>query len=278
MSSQLTISELRKKQYDILKKRFPHAFEWKWYSYRRYKLKLYIEAGCFLAYWFIKLRIKANYITATYALMGLSGGILLAISSKITIFVACSFYFFRGILDGADGIVARETKQASINGTVFDSYAAHIGWISLWTGMGIYLGHSTHWIFYYLSVVIPALFALDLHSNAIDTFIVHRLLQKFSVMDSNLILKQKNITDSKKIRNIKNVVDKIFEHNARTLDSIVLMILFETFTSYRIVWVFFSCFLVWQAIIFTIRFYMIVHGGWAEKELANLQKTLNIKP
>ena len=275
MSLWLEIAELRKHRYDSLKKRFPYVFEWKWYSYRRFKLKLYVEAGCFLAYWLIKWKIKPNYITVVYVLMGLSGGILLAVPSRATVFIGSFFYYFRGIIDWADGIVARVNKQTSISGTVLDSYGAHIGWISLWVGLGIYLGHSTSPIFYYLAPVIPALLAADLYSNARDIFIYGNLLQKTNnnkSVDTNQTIQ--DVSTNRMVKNIKAFIDKIFEHNARTVDIIVFMILFELSTPYRIIWIFYSAFLFWQIVVFIIRLLILTRGGWAEEELERLRNII----
>ena len=275
MSLWLEIAELRKNRYDDLKKRFPYVFKWKWYSYRRFKLKLYVEAGCFLAFWLIKLRVTPNYITVVYALMGLCGGILLSVPSRTTVFIALFFYYFRGIIDWADGIVARVNKQTSISGTVLDSYGAHIGWISLWVGLGIYLGHSASPIFYYLAPIIPALFAADLYSNARDTFIHNNLLQKASNNKSvNVKQSIQDVSTNNPVKNIKTFIDKIFEHNARTVDIIVFMILFELITSCKIVWIFYSAFLFWQTVVFIIRLLMLTRGGWAEEELDKLRKII----
>ena len=238
-----SISELRKNRYDDLRIRYPYVFEWKWYSYRRFKLRLYVEASSFLAYFLIRLRVKPDYITAVYALMGLSGGIFLSIPSKITVCIAAFFYYFRGIIDWTDGIVARVNKQASINGTVFDSYGAHVGWIFLWMGLGIYLGHSTSKMFYFLSPLIPTLFAADLYSNARDTLISHRLLHNSTKRDIEDTLKKEENARPTKLHKIKAIIDKIFEHNTRTVDLIIFMILLETFTEYRVMWIFYSFFL-----------------------------------
>ena len=268
-----SIIKLKKDRYEDLKARNPYVFDWKWYSYRRFKLKLYVEVSSVLAYFLIKLRVKPNQITAVYALIGITGGILLAFPYRLSIFIAVLFFYFRGILDWTDGVVARASNQTSLNGMVFDAYGAHVGWIFLWTGLGFYLAHYTHPVFFYLSPVIPVLLAADLYSNARDTFIYHGILQKSGQIDKVLAKNPWPHTHTK-LRKFKNIIDKMFEHNTRTVDLIVLMIVLENITPYKILWIFYLCFMEWQITIFTVRFLTIAHGGWAENELDKLKKHL----
>ena len=202
-----SIAKLKKERYDNLRERHPYIFKWKWYSYRKFKLKFYIEASSILAYFCIKFHIKPNYITAVYAMMGLSGGILLAIPSRPLIVVAILFYYSRGILDWTDGLVARANNQISVSGMVFDSYGAHLGWVSLWTGLGIYLGHYTNPIFFYLTPILPFLFAADLYANARETIIYHHLLKNYKAESrKEEALKNSNKSKIKKIKNFINII------------------------------------------------------------------------
>lgn len=265
---------LRKHRYEQLQSKHPYVFQWKWYSYRRFKLKLYVWTGSFLAYFLIKLKVKPNFITLVYALMGIAGGILLAIPHRPAVYIAISFFYFRGILDWTDGIVARFSQQTSLDGAILDSYGSWVGWISLWTGMGFYLGHNTFQVFFYLTPLIPVLFAADLHSNARDTLLCQHLLRYKETEKKNNSLHTGYASGKAKIKKIKDFIDKVFEHNARTVDLVAFIILIESLSKIKVLWVFYVSFIVWQIIIFIVRVSLVVQGRWAQSELRNLQKDL----
>lgn len=265
--------QLRKEYYDYLMEKYPYVFHsWKWYDYRKIKLVVYNFLSSYISYFLIKLKIKPNYITAVYALMGIVGGVLLAVPNRNFIFIGIFCFFFRTVFDWCDGTVARVNKEESISGAAFDSYAASVGWISLWAGAGIYLGHSTSFLFYYLAPLIPALFAADLYSNMRETLIYHKFLKDHGTIKNDSIFDVHEKGRKTVIRKIKNFIDVVFQHDAHSIDLILLLIIIEIFTPLRILWLFYISFLVWQFLIFAFRFYSITRGGVAEKELNNLRK------
>jgi len=268
-----SIKEIRKNIYEDNRRDNPYMFDkWKWFYYRKLKAILYMEGATLFAYLFLKMSVHPNIITLIYLLMGIFGGILIAIPDTAAIAVGLVFFYFRGIFDWTDGPVARITKKTSINGTVMDSYGALVGWVSLWTGLGFYLGHSTATIFYYLTPVIPALFAADLYANARETIIYHHILRDSRVKSEKGSISK--INSESKIRKIKNFIDSMFEHNARTVDFIVFLIIAEMLTPLKLVWIVYSVFLVWQIIIFTTRLLIITRGGWAENQIEDLKKNI----
>ena len=275
MSFLRSIAEYKKIRYDELKANYPYVLKWKWYYYRRWKVAIYFETSSVLAYIFVKLRIKPNYITAVYVIMGISGGVLLAVPSHACIYLAIAFYYFRGVFDWTDGLVARVMNQSTISGSVFDSYGASAGWIFLWTGLGLYLGNYTSHLFYYICPIIPVLFAADLYSSARDALINSGMLQRSGKVAEESRKEVAGInSEGGGLRKIKSTIDNLFENNVRTVDLILLMILVETVSQWRILWVYYLCFLGWQITIFIIRFLMIIRGGWAESELEKLRRKL----
>lgn len=268
-------ARLRQYQREQLRMYYSYVFdEWKWYDYRRIKLNLYNFISSFIAHFLIKWKVKPNYITAVYAIMGVAGGILVAIPDKAAIYCAISFFYFKGLLDWCDGAAARVNNQVTLSGAAFDGYAASVGWIALWGGVGIYLGNSTDNLFYYLAPVIPVLFAADIYSNLRDTLIFRNYL-KDSIANKQDINYNREVRFSPgRLRKIKNAIDFIFQHEVHSVDFICLLILIETLSSVRILWVYYSAFLVWQIIIFFVRLVMITRGGLAESELRKLREYL----
>ena len=73
--------------------------------------------------------------------------------------------------------------------------------------------------------------------------------------------------EHKTITGIIRSINQLFEHNARTVDTICLLILLELLFPVFVTWIVFLVFLLWQIVIFSGIFYMVAKGGWAEKEL-----------
>lgn len=270
-----TVPELRKDIYDYNRKRFPYIFnEWKWYSYRKFKAKLYMNVSPWLVYLFMKARIRPNTVTVVYALMGILGGIFLAIPIKWFILAGIILFYFRPFLDWSDGLLARTTKQTSITGDVLDPYGAHTGWIALWAGMGLYLASkSGEAIFFYLTPIIPAILAMSIFSSA-----KNRLYDKHMVKAIHDYVSTKQIqvsvqanshvaTKHPRVAQVVLFIERRFEHNAGFVDLICLIILLELFLPIFISWVLFLAFLIWRIVFFFASFYLVAKGGWVEKEL-----------
>lgn len=270
------ISELRKKIYAYHRKYYLYIFdEWKWYSYRKFKAKLYMDISAYLVFIFMKMGVKPNTVTATYAIMGILGGVLLAIPSRITILSGIAFFYFRPFLDWSDGLLARETKQISITGDVLDAYGAGLGWIALWIGIGLYVANKSGMaLFYYTVPLFPAIYAMNITSAARMHFYIHYLNKQtylnIKQNQNRLLIKTngENYAKFTRIMKARNFIDKIFEHNARSVDFICLIILIEVlFPTIFISWFIYLFFLLWQVVTFFAKFFVFVKSRWAEKEL-----------
>ena len=274
-----TVAELRKDTYDYHRKYYSYIFdEWKWYSYRKFKAKLYMEVGPWLAYLFMKAKITPNTVSVAYAVMGILGGVFLAIPIKWFILAGIIFFYFMPLLDWSDGLLARATNQTSITGDVLDPYCGLVGWVALWAGMGLYVaGKSGEVIFFYLTPIIPAIFALNIilfgQSRLFDKHIVEAIRDYIPkkqnhmtiiTASSDLTIKYPRITKAMR------ALDKVFESNARTVDLICLVILLELLLpNLFISWILFLTFLLWQIVLFGAQFYRVARGGWAETKLQN---------
>lgn len=272
-----TVSELRKDIYDYQRKTHPYIFtEWKWYSYRKFKAKLYMEVCPWLVYLFMKAGIRPNTVTAVYAVMGILGGIFLAIPIKWLILAGIVFFYFRPFLDWSDGLLARETKQTSITGDVLDSYGASAGWVALWAGMGLYLaGKSGEAIFFYLTPIIPVIFALNINASVkdrlYDSYLAKGIRDYISNKQNQVPIQANSDAETKhpRVAQVVKFVEESFAHNAGFVDLLCLIILLELFLPIFISWVLFLVFLLWKVVTFTAIFYVVARGGWIEKKLQN---------
>lgn len=270
-----SIAELRKKRYQISYDLYPYIREWKKYPYTWFKAHLYMEASAILVYLLLKTKVKPNTVTIVYTAMGILGGILLVIPSRAATLLAILLFYLRGILDWSDGLLARVTEQTSITGDILDPYGAQAGWISLWVGLGLNVASkSGMMVFYYLVPLIPALWAGDMWS-----FARVRLFAKYVSKDrfQEVINKSKEellVSESAQGKGIISTAEKMFwlmhsafEHRARFVDLICLILLIEMFSTIFISWFVFLVFLVWQIVVFATKFCWVAKGGTVEREL-----------
>lgn len=280
-----SIRELKQVQYDYIYKYYGYVSRWKPYSYRKIKTVVYVNVCALLIQLFLKLKVRPNTVTFMYLLMGLLAGIFMSIPSEKAILTAVLLLYLRPFLDWADGPLARELKQTSITGDILDSYGAYLGWAALWVGMGLYLGRTAHNVFYMLSPLLPFFFAVDIYSVSRQRFIYHYLskneLQEYNASyastkeESSAVIN--NDPPKPKLTLLKNKIDAIFEHNARTIDIICLLLVIEIIFSVSILWVYYSGFLFWQACVFVMRLLVLCRGGWAEEELSRLKRTVHVQ-
>ena len=269
------IATLRKEQHDHCYRLYPYIKEWKKCPYTWLKAQLYMEASAVLVYLLLKTKIKPNTVTIVYTVMGILGGILLVIPSKAATLLAILLFYFRGILDWSDGHYARITEQTSITGSILDSYGARAGWISLWVGLGLNVAsRSGMMVFYYLVPLIPALWAGDIWLLArvqlFDKYVSEGRFQEGIKKSKEELLVSESAQGKGIISTAKKMfwlMHSVFEHRARFVDLICLILLIEMFSTIFISWFVFLVFLVWQIVVFATKFCWVAKGGTVEREL-----------
>ena len=119
-----SIFELRKHQYEYHFNRFPYMKDWKTNPYTCFKSRVYMELSAILVYLLLKTSIHPNTVSVCYMILGIMGGVLLAIPIKATILFSILIFFLKGVLDWSDGHLARIKEQTSITGEILDPYAS----------------------------------------------------------------------------------------------------------------------------------------------------------
>lgn len=272
----MRLQDIRKQMYDYNKAKVPFIFEWPWYIYRRYKVIIFMESASLLVFVLLKTPVTPNMLTMLYIILGITSGVLLALSSKITVTAAVVLFFLKPALDWSDGLLARIKNQSSVTGDILDHYSPLTGWLCLWAGLGIYLGNSFNSAFYYLTPILPVLFAGDIYKSTEERFI-YSYFSRLELRRINQNQPSQIKEESKQqslIRRIKGSIDTFFEYNTKTVDIVCLLLAVEVFFSIHVVWVFYLLFLLWQLIVFVSRLAIVFRGGWAEKELDRLKKAL----
>lgn len=286
-----SLAKLRADIYNYNYGNYPYLKNWKKNPYTWFKAKFYMEMSTILAYLLLKTKIKANTVTVIYALLGIFGGIFLAIPYQWIIILGVLIFYLRGILDWTDGVVARERNQTSVTGDILDTYGASTGWVCLWVGLSLYIiqksfvnvayispdfSRITLFLFHhfiYALPVIPTFFALDiiihakhrLYTNHISRAIQQNLEKKQDQKASPYIISP---VKSPKAKKIMQVLNAVFDHRARFVDFICLVIVLELmFPALFISWIIFMLFLCWKLVCFIAFFIVIARGGQVEKYL-----------
>jgi len=273
------ITELRKGQYEYNYKLYPYL------PYTWFKARFYMEASAVLVYFLLKTKIKPNTVTIVYGLLGLLGGVLLAVPTNEAVFIAVVIFFSKGILDWSDGHLARIRGQTSVTGSILDSYGALLGALGFQMGLGFYVAQKSETIlFYYLIPLIPLFYAGRLHSFAFsELFTKHITSEKIKEYrkknPSNAATKLDNeeLSDSppKKYGMAYGFIRNFLDDRARTVDLVCLLILLEIFTSIFITWIIFLGFVTKQFVIFLASFCVVARSNWAEKQLKNKEEEIS---
>ena len=206
--------------------------DWLFSPYHCLKVRFFIEWSALLVGFLQFTPITPNFITLLFALSAIIGGILLASGENILIIYGVIIFFFNGIFDWMDGILARITKKTSELGDILDTWGGVVGSFSFSIGLGIYLHNATQEIhFIYFTIIIILIRALDLKD-----FVYHYLMYDF--YKSNKTLKKNKKTNiknkkSKKVPTFLLYIKKFFQsfldNRARTIDTIGLIILIELY-------------------------------------------------
>ena len=94
-----------------LKKDFDINIDFFSAPYTFLKTFLYIELSSLLVFLIQNTSITPNLITILYALLGIFGGIFLGSGSENLILTGILIFFFKGVLDWTDGLIARLRKE-----------------------------------------------------------------------------------------------------------------------------------------------------------------------
>ena len=206
--------------------------DWFFSPYHSLKTRFFIELSAILVNFLQFTPISPNFITLLFALSGILGAILLGSGQEDLIIIGVIIFFFNGIFDWMDGILARIKKTTSELGNIFDTWGGIVGSFGFLIGLGMYLYNATNEIYFlYLIILIITIRALDLKD-----FVYHYLMYEFyknkKVNKKNKkrakILK-KNEKTPKILAYLKKFFQGFLDNRARTIDSIGLIILIELY-------------------------------------------------
>lgn len=280
----ITLNQLRKQQYGFNFQLLPYLNNWKKNPYTWLKARFYMETSTVLVYFLLKTNIKPNTVTIVYGLLGITGGILLAIPRSEAILAAISIFFLKGILDWADGYLARIKNQASVTGAILDPYGSLLGALGFQMGLGFYAAQKSEMvIFYYLTALIPLFYAARATSFSRNLIFNECLnsekIREFRTKGIEELVKNDNKGKdnifSNRYGSVYNFFKNFLDDRARTVDFICLLILVEIVTPIFITWIVFLGFVIKQFLISVATFYIVAKGGWIENRLMDKLKEIS---
>jgi len=199
--------------------------------YTFFKILLYIEGASIVVFLLQHTPIKPNWITFLYAFVCILAGLFLASGENNLIIIAIILYFFRAVIDGADGLLARVRNQASDLGALLDSWAALVGEYFFLLGFGMYLFDATQQIhFLFIMMAMILIKAIDLKDYTYyhlmySFFKGKRTIKQLTTEEIDSKIELSSIP--KYIIKMKNVFQDWVNYHAKTIDLIGLIILFE---------------------------------------------------
>ena len=192
------------------------------------------ETSSLLVYFLQFTNLSPNFVTSTYVFCGLLAGFLLASNNLTAICVGLFISFSKSTIDWADGLLARIKNKTSQLGHILDCWGAQVGSYSFLIGLGFYTyNKDNEMIFLILAVLILLLKAIDLKNYAyhlvmydlVNTKNKKKYLNKFNINFKKIYFsKKKNYLNT-----IKNIIISTFDDRSRSVDLIILIIIFDLF-------------------------------------------------
>lgn len=212
------------------------------YPYSFVKARYYMFFAALLVWFLQRTDIDPNSVTKVYIALGIISAIFLASGHSMLILLALFLIFSKGVVDWADGHLARLKKKQSLSGHILDIFGARVHSIAFFTALGFYQFqlHNEIW-FLYLVCAYPISFGLLMHR-----FRYKYLFEQVQYAPIQ-INRQRNKSDLSSVRstvssnNILKLLEfaaiNILDDRSRSIDLICLLILCDHFTTVQVSWV-----------------------------------------
>ena len=212
------------------------------YPYSYVKARYYMFFAALLVWFLQRTRIEPNSVTKFYIALGIVSAILLASGNTILILIGLFLVFSKGVVDWADGHLARLKKKQSLSGHILDVFGARVHSIAFFTALGFYQFqlHDEIW-FLYLVCAYPISYALLMKRFQYKYLFEH--LQH----SADQIRRQNDKHDSTEpesgassnttLRLLKSAAINILDDRSRSIDLICLLIFCDQFTTVQASWV-----------------------------------------
>jgi len=202
--------------------------DWIRNPYSNIKAKLFIEISSLIVFVLQKTKVTPNFLTIFNSILVFSGGYLLAFADDNFKLIGILIFFSQGILDWADGLLARIKKQSSDIGYVLDPWSGFLNYNFFVISIGLYLHNMLHLdIYLYFIIFYLCLRYFDLR-NYSYMFVMYEKLNG-RIKGKNKKQLNKSIKVNKIINIFKNVVQNILNDRSHWVDTVLLVILIEIY-------------------------------------------------
>ena len=210
------------------------------YSYVKARYYMFFAA---LLVWFLQRTcIEPNSVTKVYIALGIVSAILLASGYTSLILIGLFLVFSKGVVDWADGHLARLKKKQSLSGHILDVFGARVHSIAFFTALGFYQFqlHDEIW-FLYLVCAYPISYALLMQRFRYKYLFEHvqhaadQTKRQYDKRDANKL--KSGDSSNTILRLIKSAAINVLDDRSRSIDLICLLILCDQFTTVQVSWV-----------------------------------------
>lgn len=227
----LSLKEIREKHYTHQRSKLVNMNadidDWLYSPYNCFKARIYIEISSILVYFLQRTHITPNTITILYAISGILGGFFFYFESKNLILTACFIFYFKGVLDWSDGLLARIKGRTSSLGHILDAWGSNVGYIAFVSGLSLHCFNLSGDMAY----IILLIFFLIFKSLDFKTYLYqqsyYEILNKTNNIEINFI-KTNNLKEDKKKLMI-TFLKSFMDDRARTTDTVILIIVLNLY-------------------------------------------------
>ena len=227
----LNLIQIRKRHYDHQRNKLinmdANIDDWKFSPYNCLKARIYIELSSIVVFFLQYTNVSPNQVTFLYVLSGILGGVLLSLNNQTLIIIGCLIIFFKGVLDWADGLLARIKEQTSSIGHILDAWGSNVGYIFFISGLTVYCYNLTNNSFYLFILIIFLIFKSIDFKNYLYQQSFYEISNKTGNIESKIL--EKNEIKEKKENFLYKFIKSSMDDRARTTDSVLLIILLNFF-------------------------------------------------
>lgn len=227
----LNLIQIRKRHYDHQRNKLinmdANIDDWKFSPYNCLKARIYIEFSSIVVFFLQYTKVSPNQVTFLYVLSGILGGVLLSSDNQTLIIIGCLIIFFKGVLDWADGLLARIKEQTSSIGHILDAWGSNVGYIFFISGFTVYCYNLTNNSFYLFILILFLIFKSIDFKNYLYQQSFYEISNKTENIESKIL--EKNEIKEKKESFLYKFIKSSMDDRARTTDSVLLIILLNFF-------------------------------------------------
>lgn len=202
--------------------------DWFRNPYSSLKSKLFIEISSIIVFILQKSTITPNFLTILNSFLILIAGYLLAYTSNDLKIIGILIFFFQGVWDWADGLLAKIKKQTSDVGYILDPWSGFLNYNLFVISIGLYLYNQFNSdTFFYLIIIYLCFRYFDLRNYSYMFVAYENMNGRISGKRKKKFKKKVKINSLLTI--LKKIIQNTFNDRSYWVDIILLVIIFELY-------------------------------------------------